>query len=705
MKLFFVSHRFRRLNYPGALLLALLQRTPVLRVAADAEAALIASPVANVLRSVLTAVASLGAIQSMAGATPLVPSSGTATGVTVTTGTAVSIAYTVTGTDTKPQSWKVTGSFAPGLDFSGLTADGTVNVQNLKLSGTPTTAGSYLVHIIAYEGTNGTLIASPTYDYTVTVNAATVTAPSFTTQPQSQTVTSGASVTFSAAASGSPTYQWNKDNVAISGATSSSYTISNVQPTNAGSYTVVATNSGGSTTSNAATLTVNVAPTITTQPASQTVAAGGSVTFTGAASGTPTPTYQWQKGGANITGATSATLTLNNVQSSDAGTYTLVATNSAASATSNAATLTVTAAGTAPAFTTQPSPQIVTVGSNVTLTAAVIASPAATYQWNKDGVAVSNGGRVSGATSAAMTITGATAADTGNYTLVATNTAGATTSTGAMLTVNAVPASVSSAWLTNLSVRTTIVTGQNPLTVGLYVQGGAKNILVRNSGPALAALGLSGTMVDPQLLLFQQGGSTTVPIFTNDDWDPALGPTFASVGAFGFPAGSKDAAFVKSLDGGYTVQVPTTGPGTVLVEAYDMTSSANSPRMVNISARNRVGVGNDVLIEGFNISGSGTKKLLVRAVGPTLASFGVSGTLADPKLELYDSNNVKLAENDNWDASLAPTFNAVGAFGLIPGSKDAAMIVTLSAGKSFTVLARGADGGTGEAIVEVYEVP
>jgi hypothetical protein len=127
--------------------------------------------------------------------------------------------------------------------------------------------------------------------------------------------------------------------------------------------------------------------------------------------------------------------------------------------------------------------------------------------------------------------------------------------------------------------------------------------------------------------------------------------------------------------------------------------------MVNISARNRVGVGNDVLIEGFNISGSGTKKLLVRAVGPTLASFGVSGTLADPKLELYDSNNVKLAENDNWDASLAPTFNAVGAFGLIPGSKDAAMIVTLSAGKSFTVLARGADGGTGEAIVEVYEVP
>jgi hypothetical protein len=209
---------------------------------------------------------------------------------------------------------------------------------------------------------------------------------------------------------------------------------------------------------------------------------------------------------------------------------------------------------------------------------------------------------------------------------------------------------------------------------------------------------------DPQLQLFQQGGSNTVPIFTNDDWNSSLSAVFSSVGAFGFPSGSKDAAFVQPLDGGYTIQLPATGVGTVLVEAFDTNSSANSPRLINISARNRVGTGNDVLIEGFYISGTGSKKLLMRAVGSRLADFGVTGTLADPKLEVYDGNT-KIAENDNWDASLAPLFPSVGAFDLVTGSKDAALVVLLQAGKVYTVLARGADGGTGEAIVEVYEAP
>lgn len=624
MNLFFVSHRFRRLNFPGALLLALLQRTPALRVVAQAETVLVGSPVASVLRSVLSAVASLGAIQSMAGATPLVAKSGqtdVSTGFTTTVGTTVSVFFTVLNTQTPPASWRVSGTFPPGLNFSGLTSTGIVNVQDLNMTGTPTTAGTYQVNITAYEGTNGSLISTEAYAYTVTVN-------------------------------------------------------------------------GGTT---------GTAPAITTQPQSQTVNVGTAVSFTVAASGTPAPTFQWKKDNVSISGATSATLNLSNVQTTDAGAYTAVAANSAGSVTSNAATLTVTATGTKATFSVMPSPQSVVVGDTVTLTATAAGSPTPTFQWMKDGVAVANSARISGATSATLAIAGVTAADAGSYTVVASNTAGAATSDAAVVTVNSAPISSTAAWMSNLSVRTTIVAGQNPLIVGLTVRGGAKNILVRGAGPALANFGLQGVLADPQLQLFASGAATAM--LTNNDWDSSLAGTFTSVGAFGFTTGSKDAAFQQSLDGGYTVQLPATGPGTVLVEAYDMSPSSNSPRLVNISARNRVGTGNDVLIEGFAIVGSGTKKLLIRAVGPRLSEFGVSGTLVDPKLEVYTSDNVKIAENDNWDASLATTFDSVGAFPLTVGSKDAAMIVPLASGHTYTVLARGADGGTGEALVEVYELP
>jgi hypothetical protein len=141
----------------------------------------------------------------------------------------------------------------------------------------------------------------------------------------------------------------------------------------------------------------------------------------------------------------------------------------------------------------------------------------------------------------------------------------------------------------------------------------------------------------------------------------------------------------------------------VLVEAYD-TGSGNTPRMVNVSARNQVGTGDDILIAGFNIAGTGTKQLLIRAVGPKLGTFGVSGFLVDPKLEVYSASGNKLTENDNWTPTLSSTFSAVGAFALDSNSRDAALLMTLTPG-SYTVQVRGADGGTGEALIEIYEVP
>lgn len=251
--------------------------------------------------------------------------------------------------------------------------------------------------------------------------------------------------------------------------------------------------------------------------------------------------------------------------------------------------------------------------------------------------------------------------------------------------------------LSNLSVRTAMAANQT-LIVGGVLSGGAKNILVRAGGPALTKFGLSG-MADPRLALYTTGST---PVASNDNWTATLAPTFTSVGAFGFDAGSRDAALVQSLNGAFTVQATGDTAGTILVEAYDVAGGV-AARMINVSARNRVGTGDDVLIAGFNISGTGTKTLLIRGVGPGLAAFGVPGTLADPSLKLFDSKGAVVATNDNWDATLASTMSSVGAFALPANSKDAAMVVQLTPG-SYSVQVSGADGGTGDGIVEIYEI-
>lgn len=175
----------------------------------------------------------------------------------------------------------------------------------------------------------------------------------FYLQPSSQTATTGSTVTFSAAATGgpAPTYQWQKNSTNISGATSQALTLTNVQSTDAATYTVKATNSpSGSAvvvTSNSATLTVTgslgTSPIFTLQPASLGVRPGDMTTLSVTVAGSPTPTVQWKKNGASISGATNAALTIVSVASADAASYTVVATNSHGSATSDAATLSLLA--------------------------------------------------------------------------------------------------------------------------------------------------------------------------------------------------------------------------------------------------------------------------------------------------------------------------------------------------------------------------
>jgi hypothetical protein len=172
---------------------------------------------------------------------------------------------------------------------------------------------------------------------------ATSWGPTIITQPQSQTVNPGANVTFSVTATGvAPlAYHWRFNAGNIAGATASSYTANNVQTTNAGSYSVVVTNAMGSVTSAAALLALNVPPTITNQPQSQTVVVGQSVTFSVGAAGTAPLAYQWRFNAGKISGATASSYTTNNVQTTSAGSYSVVVTNAYGSTNSANAVLTV----------------------------------------------------------------------------------------------------------------------------------------------------------------------------------------------------------------------------------------------------------------------------------------------------------------------------------------------------------------------------
>lgn len=181
-------------------------------------------------------------------------------------------------------------------------------------------------------------------DFLIPTNAAPAnTPPSITTQPVNQTNSVGANVSFFVTASGTVplAYQWRFYGTNVSGATTNPFSISNIQASNAGNYTVVVTNAFGSVTSSVATLTLTTSPTISSNPQSQTVTVGGNATFTVVASGSAPLGYQWRFNNADIGGATLDSYTRSNAQLIDAGNYTVVVTNSGGSVTSAVAVLTV----------------------------------------------------------------------------------------------------------------------------------------------------------------------------------------------------------------------------------------------------------------------------------------------------------------------------------------------------------------------------
>ena len=279
------------------------------------------------------------------------------------------------------------------------------------------------------------------------------------------------------------------------------------------------------------------------------------------------------------------------------------------------------------------------------------------------------------------------------------------------------PAGTPSSRIVNLSVRATAGAGSQTLIVGFVIGGsnGQLPVLVRALGPKLTSLGVSGALPNPQLELHTSVNNLDTIVTSNDNWagDSASIATFQRLGAMPLTNGSLDAALYLDLDHKpYSALVnASAGGGVALAEVYDGSANATTatPRLVNIAGRAQVNTGDDVLIAGFVINGSGPKTVLVRGEGPLLTTLGVTGALAAPKLELHQRINDQdtvLAANTAWGggSELSALFTQLGATPLPSAtSNDAVLLVTLQPGV-YSAVVSGVGTATGVALVEVYEV-
>jgi phospholipase/lecithinase/hemolysin len=252
----------------------------------------------------------------------------------------------------------------------------------------------------------------------------------------------------------------------------------------------------------------------------------------------------------------------------------------------------------------------------------------------------------------------------------------------------------------NLATRVFVDIGERVSIVGFTVTGDvAKKVLLRGIGPSLAASGVSNPLANPTLTLFDDSGNM---LLTNNDWresDPA------GIIATGIPPQNDlESAIVATVGPGrYTAVLggveETTGNG--LVEIYDLEPDTSST-LANVSTRGFVGTGDDVMIGGLIIGDGDLPIVVLRAIGPSLASSGIANPLADPMIELRDSNGILIGFNENWQDS---QLQAKRATQLAPTNDlESAVVAFLDPGH-YTAIVRGEGGTSGVALVEAYRLP
>lgn len=567
-------------------------------------------------------------------------------------------------------------------------------------------------------------------------------APAISIQPSGASLVAGGSHTMTVTASGSSplAYQWRRNGVALPGATGSQYALTNVIAASAGSYTVIVSNSAGSVMSAAATITVSESAARFPYAGVYVGSLGGGGSFallvredrTGAFVGFSIPAKKAVVAPAvsvdsagRLSGAVEPGLAVTSAGEAEparaafegefavAGTF---GTDGSLTGSVERLGLSFSAAGPARSAGLERFAGYYPAGSaGGSGRAHVIVAPsgegfaAVLTGSGEDGSRISADatGRLSGSNgfSGEIRAGGILALDYLPPSGGTTSFLGAETS-----------APRQAERLLNISSRSPTGGNGDSLIAGFVVGGGAsRRLLLRVVGPGLSAFGVGGALPAARLELYRSGQL----VASSNDWDevPAKAAEAAAVatqvGAFALKPGSRDAALLAELlPGAYTLVAAsqTAARGVALVEAYDADSAkpGGAEKLVNIATRARAGSGDEALIAGFVVSGTVPKRLLVRGVGPGLAQFGVEDVLSRTEIAVYSGDRV-VTRNSGWSAAPEPAAIAaaaakVGAFALPAGSADSALLAYFAPG-AYTAQLSGPANASGNALIEVYEVP
>ncbi|HEY1107813.1 MAG TPA: immunoglobulin domain-containing protein, partial [Opitutaceae bacterium] len=631
------------------------------------------------------------------------------------TGATVTLTPQISSADPVLLRWAFNGTVIAGETSPTLT------LRNI----TTASAGVYSVEIRRSDGTVVfPLTGSAAIATTLIVSAPP--RPAFSRQPESITIDIGGTATFNTqvhiggnTTASNFTYRWEKDGATLPGRTSANLTLTNVQPSDAGDYQAIVTAFNGTmATSDIARLTVRGSASAGTyfgtfengDSWALHVRADGTAVFI-ALLASRNQAIAWR----NLTVSPSGAFTFGRprpVAAADAPALTAryydgegsAVISSAGGLTGRIPDLSLNFTGTrtdAAAGGATPAGhfEAVPVASDLGQIDAIAAPDGSMLLVSVDAGAV-RGGRGQVTSTGVFAITNPQYSFAGQITPASGRLQGDYQPTGGVTTTFATPAPGTGVErLANVATRGIAGSGARTLTAGFVIAGtGGKDVLVRAVGPALSGFGVPGVLANPRLKLFKDGA----PVIENDDWalggfSSQIAEAAARVGAFALPASSADAAVLLRLDpGAYTAQVSgaTEAAGVALIEVYDAaTAQAGGPKLINLSTRGEVGRDGDILIVGVVVSGDRAKKLLIRGIGPALGAFGVEGALADPQLQLYQGSTL-VRQNDNWSesadaTSLAEAARSVGAFTLLDGSKDAALLRYLTPG-SYTAQIRGA---------------